>query len=460
MTPEQRQRRMLAVMPLLLQEGRRVGDLFGFLARIMSGERDDGGMEYGVTRVLRSRWHALSDGWGEPGQGTMSRSELARLAALFGFAPAKGEPDERFRRRLLEFIAIHRAGLTTVPAILRLVALAYESEAPPAIAWNSSGRGASATFSARGDGGVVRDGLRVELVENPTAAADAHFSAVASDNTVLVRNGGLDPCTVQISLRALDGPVHAPVLRQNESGLFLIYVGVVPKDATLTLRHKLPPLLDGIPQDVPVLLTNPFTFDAPDALFDAALFSTAAKDSTLPLLQPGENGWHYDTLSEFDLAAFLSAWPALGELAKQALPDKAPGSVELQFRWRETVPATIALRIPADFVPATYAGDLSAFVRELERMLNYGRAAGIHARVELALPHVEERMTLSDSLTFETDVHLLEDQPIGEEAPPPEIGVLLFDTVPAPGDQSLVFEGHFNATYFDTSIFAEPETEP
>jgi hypothetical protein len=450
---------MLAALPLLLQEGRRVGDLFGFLARILSGEREDGSMEYGVTRVLRSRWHALADGWGRPGQEDMSRSELARLGALFGFAPARGETDERFRRRLLEFIAVHRAGLTTAPAILRLIALAYEAEAPPAITWGASGRGAYATFSARGADGVVRDGIRVELVENPTAANDARFSAVVGGTTVLVHNGGLDPCTLEIRLRALDTAVHAPVLHQVESGLYVIYPGVVPAGSTLTLRHKLPPLLDGIPQTTPVVLTNPYTFDDPEARFDHALFSTSETDSTLPLLVPGDSRWRYDTLSALELKGFLTSWPGLLALVDNALPQKGGTTVGLELRWRETVPATIALRVPADFVPPTYAGDLSAFVRELERVLHYGRAAGVRARVELALPHVEERLTLSDDLSFAPDVHLRDDQPIGEEAPPPEIGVLLSDELPEPGE-SLVFEGHFNATYFDTSIFAEPETEP
>jgi hypothetical protein len=458
-TPEQRQRRMLAVLPLLLQEGRRVGDLFGLLARVLSGEREDGGMEYGVTRVLRSRWHALADGWGRPGQMNMSQSELARLGALFGFAPAKGETDDRFRRRLLEFVAVHRAGLTTAPAILRLIALAYEAEDAPDITWTSNGRGASATFSARDSGGVVRDGIRVELVENPTAASDARFSAIAGDTTVLVRNGGLDACTLTIDLIARDAPVHAPALRHAESGEYVIYAGVVPAGQTLTLRYMLPPLLDGIPQDVPVLMTNPTVFDGPDVKFDAALFSSAKRDSTLPLLVPGDNRWHYDTLTELELLAFLAAWPGLTPLAKQALPQKVATSVGLEFRWRETVPATFALRVPADFVPLSFAGDLSAFVRELERVIDYGRATGIRARVELALPHVEERLTLSDSLSFETVTYFADDQPIDEQAPPPEIGILLFDKLPEPGE-SLVFEGHFNATYFDTSIFAEPETEP
>ena len=60
MNREQRQRQMLASLPLLLQEGANLGELCSHLARMMSGEPDDCAIEYGVSRLLRSRWHSLA----------------------------------------------------------------------------------------------------------------------------------------------------------------------------------------------------------------------------------------------------------------------------------------------------------------------------------------------------------------------------------------------------------------
>lgn len=459
MTPAQRQARLLATLPLLLQEGANVRELLAVLARVLSGEPGDGGMEYGVTRVLRSRWHPLAAGWAEPVLGVMLQSELARLAALFGFPPYNDERDDRFRRRLLEFIAVHRAGLTTASAILRLVALVYDAEDPPVITWDDHGRVAVAELRARDGQGQLRD-LHVELIENPSAEAAADFGAVEGGRTMLVHNAGLDPAIPEIRLHPGKdtGPAHVPVLRHMNTGLHLIYVGVVPAGQTLTLRHRLPPLIGGVPQTAPVLLSNPFTFDAPTTLFDNATFSTAARDSTLPALAPGETTWRYDTLDRGELAAFLSAWPDLLGLHTLALPAKASPPADLHFRWREAVPAALALRVPADFVSRHFP-DLSAQVRWLERALDYGRAAGVRARVELALPYIRERLDVSDDLSFAPDVAFADHQPIAELAPPPAIGILLVDALP-PTAESLTFDGHFDATYFDTSLFAEPETEP
>lgn len=470
MNHEQRRRRMLAALPLLLQDGANVGELLGALARVLSGAPADGGIEYGVTRVLRSRWHPLADGWDDGSPKNMFESELARLGALFGFSPAPGEPAERFRRRLGEFIAIHRAGLTTASAILRLVALVYHAEAPPALAWPDE-RTVVATFDAYDVTNTLRS-VRVELLENPSAPASASFIAVNPSREMLVRNRGLDPAIPEIRLRPSGAPAHVPVLIHEGTGFRVIYVGVVKPGQTLTLRHRLQPLLDGIPQDVPVLLTNPYTFDAPNAIFGphqaSSRFSLAERDSTLPALDTGENTWRYDTVARAELVGFLGAWKDLAPLATRALQAKATPSADIDLRWREAVPASIALRIPADFVPRLpddgaprpLADRFFAFVRELEWALHYARAAGVRARVELALPHVHEVLELRDDLSQETTQSLTEDLPIAEQAPPPAPGISLQDTLAEPADGDLSFGGHFDSTYFDTSLFDEAETEP
>ena len=221
--------------------------------------------------------------------------------------------------------------------------------------------------------------------------------------------------------------------------------------------HQRPPLIDGVPQpDVPVLLTNPCTFDDAEARFgptDAgARFSVAARDSTLPELEPGDSAWTYDVMARAELAAFLGAWPELAALADKAdvVPDAPVADIEL--RWQESVPAAVALRVPADHVPDVFASDLPAFVRELEGALAYGRAAGIRGHVELALPHVGEVLDLRDELTIVATAIHAEDQPIVETVPPPTPGIGLTDILPEPTD-ALSFGGIFDITPFETSLF-------
>jgi hypothetical protein len=458
---DQRRQQMLASLPLLLQEGANIGELFAALARILSGEAVDGGMEHGLTRLLRSRWHGLARGW-EPGdQTTPAASELGRFAALYGFPPGPHESTPAFRRRLLEFIAIHRDGLTTAPAILRLVALVYQAEASPKIGWDAQGRRAHAEFVA--DAGGERTRIRVELQDNPRSPSLSRFTAVLPGRRLIVNNTGLDPAIPEIRLRPLGAPAQAPVLIHANSGLRLIFAGPVPPGATLTLRHRQPPLIDGVPRpEFPVLLTNPFVFDGAASRFGGtfggadlpgARYSVAQRDSSLPTLEPGESAWTYDVMSRSELAAFLGPWPELAAHAQFADPVPKAPNADLELRWDESVPASLALRVPADRVPAAFAGDLGAFVRGLEWALAYGRAAGVRSRVELALPHVHERLQLRDELTLQASAGFTDAAPISESAPPPTPGIGLTDTLEPPTDDALSFGGLFNTTPFDTSLF-------
>ena len=470
MNVEQRQRQMLASLPLLLQEGANIGNLCHQLARTFSGAPEDGSLEYGITRLLRSRWHSLAQGWADPVPELRATSELGRIGALFGFPPARGEAVDAFRRRLVEFVAIHRAGLTTASAILRLVALVYQAEDRPAITWvpgNSAGTGltARATFMAPGPGGERRE-VTVDLIDNPLAPNSVHFAMAPAASRLTVQNGGLDPAIPEIRLRPIGASAKAPVFTHSASGLRLIYVGIVKEGQTLTLRHQRPPLINGIPQpSVPVLLTNPFVFDGQSSRFAGpdligARFSVAERDSSMPTLAPGESTWIYDAMGRNDLQAFLSPWP---ELAKQALladPVPAAPVADIELVWDESVPASVALRVPADHVPHAFEVEgelaqgsrLAAFVRELDWALNYGRAAGIRARVELALPHVSESLDLGDTLTTAATVAMREDQKISEYVPAPTAGIHIDESLP-PISDPLVFGGLYDATLFDTSLF-------
>lgn len=489
MNVEQRQRQMLASLPLLLQGGANIGELCRHIARTLSGEPEDCALEYGITRLLRSRWHSMAQGWSEPVPELRQGSELGRIGALFGFPPARGEQVEAFRRRLVEFIAIHRAGLTTASAILRLVALVYQAEDRPAITWVDdpprTTRIARAAFMAAGPGGERRE-VNVDLLDNPTAPNSVHFAQVPAASRLTVTNMGLDPAIPEIRLHPLGKPARAPMFVHSATGLRLIYVGVVKPDETLTLRNARPPLINGIPQSdaTPVLLTNPFVFDGESSRFagpglEGARFSVASlqgkrslanEAEPIMLLAPGESTWIYDAIGQDELKAFLAPFYDLNQPTEVAALDKLVTSVadpvpaaptaDIELEWDESVPASFALRVPADHVPHVFELDgesdpgkrLGAFVRELEWALNYGRAAGIRARVELALPHVSESLDLGDAHTTTVEVSLAEQQPIGEDLPPPTPGVHIDESLPEIADP-LFFGGHFNETLFDTSLF-------
>jgi hypothetical protein len=455
MNREQRKRRMLDALPLLLQDGANVGAFFGRLADIFSGAAEDGGVEYGLTRLLRSRWHGQADGW--TADAAAHASELGQIGVLFGFPPARHEVAAAFRRRIAEFIAIHRDGLTTAAAILRLVALVYQADEPPRLSWESGDRVAVAEFFARAGG--ERTDIHVELHDNPPVAASAGFTAITPDQRIVLRNAGLDRAHPELRLRPSGRPAKVPVFIDLDSGLRLIYVGVVPPGAALTLRHGLPPLLDGVPQDAPVLLCNPFGYDAPGAAFGGrdrigARFSIARRDLAMPALAPGENQWRYDVLARPMLGDLLAAWPELAALATLADPVAAAPPADIDLDWQESAPASIALRIPADRLPDAFEGDLTAFVHELEWALARGCAAGVRARVELTIPHVHERIELGEQLVLRpagrfTDAPRVDERPI-----PPRQVVYLRDALPAPTDARLGFGGRFNVTPFNTSLFA------
>ena len=467
MNPDQRQRQMLASLPLLLQEGANVGELYKALARVLSGEPEDGGMEHGITRLLRSRWYRFAQGW--TGDQTPAASELGRIGALYGFAPAGHAAPDAFRRRLAEFIAIHREGLTTTSAVLRLVALVYMAEATPRITWHPAdakvrarfpgAEFARATFTALAGGELGE--VAVELHENPSSPSVARFTDINAQRRLTVVNAGLDPATPELRLRPRGGHALSPVFINMSTGLRLIFVGVVPKDTTLTLREGLPPLLDGVPRpECPVLLSNPFTFNAPNAKFTSnnvgARFSIREK-FRMPLLNPGESAWRYDVMSQSELGALVDPdFKPKDGLPADPVP-KAPNA-DLELRWDETLPAAFTLRIPADRVPAVFLDpatgvpDLPALVRELEWALCYGRAAGVRSRVELALPHVHEELELAETLTMRADLRNAETEQLAESAPSPVPGVALKDTL-TPPDDPLKFGGIFDTTPFDTSLF-------
>jgi len=383
-------------------------------------------MERATVGLMRSRWYGLAQGWDDPGASSeeASATELGRLAALYGLRPGVGEATEHFRRHLHDFVAVHRAGLTTPSAILQLVALAFGAEGPPDLSWD--GEVAVGYIQVRATDGKPRT-LRVEVVDGPLSPAAATFEEVEPGQELVLSNAGLDPAFPEISLTATRDDVAIPVLTQVETGVRVLFVGYVPQASVLTLRHEQPPVLDGYLADRPAVVPDAYRFDSAEARFgpnEAARFTsqevlprlpplppnrdqpvfvleghrfdgqdfkapynrfylpespeTSARFAnfepkrSLPPLPQGESRWTYDTLTRTELDTYLAYAAYQPSLRDWALPHRHAPPVKVEFRWQEATPATFEVRIPRDAV---------ALAGLLEEALEYGRAAGIKARL-------------------------------------------------------------------------------
>jgi hypothetical protein len=465
MTPAMRARRMLETLPQILQRGRGIDQLFRVVSAELSGAD---GIEDGVTRVLRSRWHTLAEGFGDDAPPVdKAVTELGRIGALYNLFPARSESADGFRRHLTTFIALHRAGITTIPAIFGLVALVYLAEAPPEITWE--GRTVVARFEVLEPDGS-RSPVRLELIENPTVPASAFFDGVAAGQQVVVVNNGLDDALPDIALTApANKAVAVPVLTQKDTDLLLLFAGVVPAGATLLLRDQRAPLLNGAPVTDPVIRTRPSRFfdptsAEPPARFGSldhprARFSIFDRSLALPALAPGENRWSYDTVDRARLLSYLTGSPDAAQLAQQALLVKDSPDVRLQLRWTEVAGASFVLRIPADYVPPHFRAEdptkrLAVLVRELGRALDYGRAAGVRAHVELSFVMPSESLAISESAVAIATTQTFTDAETASDAMYNFGQLIDFDEqVPPIDDDRITWTGLFDGTRFETSIF-------
>jgi hypothetical protein len=78
-------------------------------------------------------------------------------------------------------------------------------------------------------------------------------------------------------------------------------------------------------------------------------------------------------------------------------PTPPEASVDLTLRWRASAPATFTLRVPADHLPERFT-TLDGLADELGRAIEYGRAAGVRGRLELAVPTQRDVVTFADRL--------------------------------------------------------------
>jgi hypothetical protein len=465
MNPSQRARRMVGYLPPLLQSGGKIHLLFDVLAREL------GVMEGGVTRLLRSRWYTLAEGFApDASLAAKAGSELGRMGALYGLQPGPDEGAAYFRQRLAAMVELHRTGIGTAPALLQLVSLVYRAEQPPELDWDGDTAVGHFVVPDPPDASGLpgRRDITVELHDNPLAPAMARFQRIPANQRMLTLNQGLDPATPEVSLTAPpDADIRIPILHHHGSGLDVLFLGSVPKGRTLTLRHERVPLIDGQPAAEPVLLAHPARFDdSPQPLrfdTDAARFSVFNQELALPVLTPGENHWSHGTLSKKDLENYLPAGrnPQLEPARRKALglalePRQSPPA-DILFRWTEVTPATFSLRIPVDYLPPQVAS-LPDLVRELTAALNHGRASGVRARVEFMLKLPREafdvrespaQMALSTTFPEPSSIH---DSRISDALTSFGPALEFQEQLPEPEDR-LSWSGRFDATRFDTSRF-------
>lgn len=471
MTPAQRAQRMLAYLPLALQGGKNLAAVLRVLAEELALA------EAGVTRLLRSRWYAINRGWDshDAEVDVKAASELGALAALFGLEPSAGETAEHFRRRLRDVIVLHRAGLTTAPALLQMAANVYLSDEPPAISWEADGL-AVATFTVTEPDAGPRH-VRLEIVDNPGKQAALTLEQVPAPTNFTITNQGFDPAIPEFTLTAQAGSVAVPVLTQQDTDLRIIWVGKLQPGQELTLRHNQLPLVDGRPVASPVVVVNPYTFGAPesyekDSVFwlektvhgqrqtFGARFSVLERSCLLPELPPGPSRWRFDCVPQSTLARYLDFWPDKDELLAADLTGGVPVPPRLAVRWPEVIAACFSLRIPADYVPWHFKGDQVRFVRALQDVLARGRAAGVEPRLELVQPRHTDALDIREQPAPDIAVRIDHGEviPVAEDFHPGGPTIYLEDTIAVPSER-LSTTGFFDQTVFDTSLYAKPKAE-
>ncbi|RKH90835.1 hypothetical protein D7Y04_43140, partial [Corallococcus sp. AB038B] len=97
---------MVGYLPPVLQSGTKLNLFFSTLAQELEQ------MEGGLTRLMRSRWHALARGFPvEESLANKADSELGQLAALYNLLPRRGESADYLRQRVATVVELHRTGM-------------------------------------------------------------------------------------------------------------------------------------------------------------------------------------------------------------------------------------------------------------------------------------------------------------------------------------------------------------
>jgi hypothetical protein len=420
-------------LPRVLQGAPNLQKLFEAIGDEMSQ------LAAGTSLLMRSRWQGLARGWEDPRAEPAKKrnTELGRIGRMFGCLPGIGESAAQFRRRLLDFIRLHRDGLGTAPSLLRLVALVYRADDTPIITWEEEK--AVAVFHVRDQKGDSRR-LRLELRNNPEktyvkkctgvkpdispeSEADPVKLEDAPDDGACLINEGLNPAMPEIELSATYGDVAVPMLIHEETGIHILYIGFIPKGVCLSFDRQLRPLLDHQPrieflkryprfntakfhssassaryadsdlEETDMLLTG-HGFSYGRARFGSrtypvagqARFASFGSMKDFPVMNPGTNRWRYSTLGRQKLRSYLKNIESISDeqknkLLQHAWEEQTAPKIDIKFAWQTRVPTCFALEIPADFWPP-FMEHFEELKQAVERALNYGRAAGVTFQLE------------------------------------------------------------------------------
>ena len=485
-------RRLEERLPRVMQGGPQMAALFEALGQEMVR------MACGATFLMRSRWQGLAKGWIDPGADLdaveKQDTELGRIGTLFGLQPERDESEPQFRRRMLDFVRIHCDGLGSAPALLRLAALVYRAEDAPKITWREES--ALAEFNVADGTSGIRC-LTLELRDNPVKTVEAVFKDVTAETKetkktrLTVTNYGLDAAMPTIELTATKSAVAVPMLTHEETGTSILYVGRVPQGMHLCLRNGKSPLIGGFLRNEAPLQYSRYDetrFDTPTDRIEARFadidletadimlvghgfrfdefrfhaptdthkgqFASFGSDLDFPLLPPGESRWSYRTLSRTELVSYLVDRDDAESLLQYALVEEDSPPVDLKFSWQERVPACFLLRIPGDYVPP-FMENLGELEQALNRALEYGRAAGIKARLEVYIPFSEQPLEVRDHLGIHTRTALREDHDIWEKMVPPAMRMELEERIDA-GDR-FGTSGIYDNTHLDQATFVSAD---
>lgn len=483
---------MLARLPLAWQQGPVFRGFVGELGAEL------GFAELGLLRLLRSRHLALAAGWTEverleaeeraralgqdPDAAALSvagASELGRLAALLNLAPDPGETARDFRLRVRNFLAIHREGLGSARAVLQLAAA--ELRAPrlpePLPAGENLERMIVPITDARG----ARSSIRLELEDFPEHRQSLEVElgvGVVQRFTV----SSVRPVVPELKICPLDGEIESPWASLGE-GAFL-YLGTLPRGSTLHLRDQQTPLLDGRPAPAPVLTLLGGGLDR--SSYGATQFATGTLGVRIPPIPDGEptvrvesapkaliealvgdldpEAWRLDSERFDDPAARFSLSAAQGPGARYAggataLAAEPTGhaarTVSVRLSWVAREPACFALHFPVNPLPIRFRDDLD-LARALGRAVEYGRAAGVRARL-IATPLLDaERLEIEDRLTI-TLGYRLQESVVVEEQLSASVDLTLVEDA-APVERAAITHRH-DEGLFGGSLFAEPSRE-
>ncbi len=408
--------RMLGRLPPAWQDGPRLQGLLGALAEELALA------ERGTLALLRSRHFALAQAWSREDP---SQSELGRLGDLMGLRPEEGELPREFRRRLGRFLAIHRDGLGTRDALLRLAALVYRAVDEPRLETDPVSGRRVAMFQVESGRGR-REAVRLELEDNPERLEQAALTLGEGERQEL-EQGGLEPALPEIRLVPEGGDLQFPMVRLGARGETLLYSGTLGEGSELRLRHERPAELDGRVAPAPV-----FTLGAGEDPAQATP-ERWRPGTWIHALEHGQHALSWSRAGRTLVDALLLQQDAqalsgdgcffddpAARFTERA--DRGPGArflggrnqtqnenvvngdqarISLELRWVGREPTTFALHIPARYVPPHLlraADPLNALARALAGALAYGRAAGVRARLIASLALPSDEVVLSDAM--------------------------------------------------------------